>query len=106
MKFSSALYGTLLRVCPEDLRREFGDEMVLVFTDDLADSVARAGVRGAIAVWGGAVRELLCIGVRDAGCRTSVVAPLVSGVLSALSFPGEFIPSLVAAVASFAAVRT
>ena len=112
--WSSLIYGRLLRVCPPELRRDFGPEMVLVFTDDLADCTAEAGVCGFLRTWRRAVLDLSAIALRAAAESNSVRVPCLSCVLSALGFFAQgsrtpeilLWPSLTAGAVSFIAVQT
>lgn len=111
--WSSSVYSQLLRVCPPKLRRDFGVEMVLVFTDDLADSTAEAGMRGFLRAWRRAALDLSAIALRTAADSNSVRVPCLSCLLSAVGFfaqgsraPEILVwPSLAAGVVSFAAVQ-
>jgi hypothetical protein len=48
---SSRLYDRLLGLYPEDLRRDFGADMALVFAEDLDTARREAGLRGVIRMW-------------------------------------------------------
>src|SRR5205807_1636717 len=48
---SSRLYRRMLILYPEDLRRDYGAEMALVFADDLAAARRERGMRGVVRVW-------------------------------------------------------
>lgn len=112
--WSSSVYSQLLRVCPPELRRDFGLEMVLVFTDDLADRTAEAGMYGFLRAWRRAAFDLSVIAFRTAAESNSVRVPCLSCVLSAAGFfaqgsrtPEILVwPSLAAGAVSFIAVQT
>jgi putative ABC transport system permease protein len=55
MKTSRTIYRALLRLCPRDLRAEFGSEMEELFAADLAHA---RGI-GKLRVWLGAIADLL-----------------------------------------------
>lgn len=67
MAISRTLYRVLLRLCPPDLRREFGAEMEALFVADLA----RARGLGRLAVWARALADVLRhgFGARNDGWR-------------------------------------
>jgi len=57
LPLSSRIYSRLLVLYPEDLRREFGAEMALVFAEDLDAARQEAGILGVIRVWRCALGE-------------------------------------------------
>ena len=59
LQWSSHIYSRLLVLYPEDLRREYGTEMALVFADDLEAARRESGVRGVLRVWRCALSEFL-----------------------------------------------
>ncbi|HUB82140.1 MAG TPA: hypothetical protein VMB03_25260 [Bryobacteraceae bacterium] len=50
---NTRVYRWLVRLYPQDLRRDYGEEMVLVFGDELRD----ADFRGAVRAWRRAIAE-------------------------------------------------
>jgi hypothetical protein len=48
---SSRVYATLLLLYPANLRRQFGEEMIEVFADQMRDACQRDGWVGGIGVW-------------------------------------------------------
>ena len=48
---SQRAYRALLILYPEDLRRDFGPEMLEAFANDLSDGYAACGFKGAVRVW-------------------------------------------------------
>jgi len=58
---SRKIYETSLVLYPDDLREEFGEEMVEVFQEQVTDAYAERGVRGLIGVWFCAAREFFAI---------------------------------------------
>lgn len=130
ISYSSTLYRHLLWLCPEELRRDFRAEMILVFSEDLADSWIQSGLLGAFHVWRRAACELLQIGLSRAVTTPEFIVPALSCGLSAVCLGGELMlvrslaspeagtpalaeairmvvlwPSLTAAFVSFTAVR-
>ena len=59
MKASRSFYRLLLRLCPPDLRREFGDEMEALFLQ----SLQRARGAAKVSVWARAVSDVLRHGI-------------------------------------------
>lgn len=99
LEVSRKVYETSLAVYPESLREEFGDEMVEVFEEQIADAFAEGGVRGVLRVWGCAAREFVGIAVtRQIAER--VVPILAMGMAFALMvwLAGYMAPAAVAAV--------
>ncbi|HYP14203.1 MAG TPA: hypothetical protein VEQ63_09780 [Bryobacteraceae bacterium] len=130
LAWSSILYRNLLRMCPVELRDQFGSEMTLVFEDDLHDAWLKDGLWGVVSVWRCAVPELLHSGLSNACSTPSILVALISFVASACCLGGELAlarihapasgnptglaeavlavivwPSLTAAAVSFTAVR-
>jgi hypothetical protein len=56
-------YGRLLILYPEDLRRDFGPEMLEAFAHDLSFESSLRGLRGVVRVWRIALREVIAIGL-------------------------------------------
>ena len=69
MRTSQSLYRVLLRMCPPDLRADFGAEMEALF---LADLGAGARLSGKLRVWARAIADVLRHGL---GARQRRVAP-------------------------------
>jgi hypothetical protein len=81
------IYAALLRLYPSPLRRQFGEEMVEVFADQMRDACQRDGWVGGMGVW-------RCVGgetLRTAMSSYLQIAAiaLVSG-LTALGLMGSF----------------
>lgn len=62
---SSRVYSAILLLYPKALRREFGQEMVEVFAEQMRDASRSEGWRGELKLWG-------CVGSETV--RTSVIA--------------------------------
>ena len=56
---SERVYRALMRAYPEDLRREYGEEMARTFRDLRRRELERRGVRGMALLWGRALPELV-----------------------------------------------
>jgi hypothetical protein len=61
--WSLRAYRGLLALYPEDLRREFGAEILEAFEDDLSAECAAHSIRGILRVWRIALRETIQIGL-------------------------------------------
>jgi len=72
------LYRVSLALYPAELRREFGEEMTDVFTQQLSDAWHGDHLWGALWVWQEALQELVCVAL------PSRVAPLL--VVTAATF--------------------
>jgi hypothetical protein len=130
LRLSSAVYRSLIHVCPRELRKDFGLEMTLLFGDCLRDAWLESGVSGVTRIWFDELREFLRIGFSNAGAAQGVAAALLSSGLSAICLGGELalarshlpqsihtpalaeaimavvvLPSLTAAIVSFTAIR-
>ena len=57
--WSSRFYRALLLVFPAQFRRAYGDEMARDFRDLCRDAQRTSGARGVLALWPGALRDLL-----------------------------------------------
>lgn len=87
LPFSRRVYAALLLLYPAALRRQFGEEMIEVFTDQMRDACRKEGWIGGMGVW-------RCVGgeaLRDAASRhlQTVAVSLVSS-LAALGFLCSF----------------
>jgi hypothetical protein len=63
LRWSLRAYRRLLILYPDDLRRDFGPEMLEAFAHDLSAECAASKVKGAIHVWRITLRELIRIGL-------------------------------------------
>ncbi len=75
-------YERLLILYPEDLRRDFGADMMEAFDEDLA---AARGIGGAFRVWRSTLREVLQIAVPAWLEIPTVAVPLLSAAFVAAS---------------------
>ena len=83
-----AIYGRLLLLYPEDLRRDYGADMALVFAEDLDSARREAGMRGAIRVWRCALSEFLRFALPGYASRPAVRVPVISSALSIVMMSG------------------
>jgi hypothetical protein len=78
LPLSSRIYGRLLDLYPEDLRRDHGAEMALVFAEDLDTARREAGGRGAIRVWRCALHEFIRFAMPRHASSPAVRVPAIS----------------------------
>jgi hypothetical protein len=82
LRWSLKAYRSLLILYPDDLRRDFGPEMLEAFEQDLSAECAAGSIRGAIRVWRITLRELIRIGF-PAWLRIPAVAvPAISAAMA------------------------
>jgi hypothetical protein len=62
LRWSLRTYRSLLVLYPEELRRDFGPELLEAFEYDLTVECAARSVKGAIRVWRITLREVIQIG--------------------------------------------
>ena len=86
LDWSSRIYGRILNLYPDDLRRDFGADMVLVFAEDLAAARREAGVSGVIRVWRLALGEVFRLALPCHAESPAVVVPAISFALSLVPF--------------------
>ena len=86
--WSGRLYGRLLLLYPDDLRRDYGAEMVLAFHDDMESARRDAGVRGVLRVWGCALSEVLRLALPAHLASPAVLVPALvfAFTLATISF--------------------
>ena len=60
LRWNCRFYAALLRFYPSTLRRQFGQEMIEVFADQMRDACEKDGWVGGIGVWRCVGREVLC----------------------------------------------
>jgi hypothetical protein len=61
VEVSRKVYATSLVLYPNELRREFGAEMVEVFDEQVSEAYSRRGFPGLLQVWFSATREFVTI---------------------------------------------
>jgi hypothetical protein len=81
LPLSSRIYARLVRLYPEDLRRDYGAEMVLVFGEDLSAARRQTGWRGVLRTWRCAVAEFIRFALL---CRLSSPAFRVPAIATAI----------------------
>lgn len=78
LSLSSWMYERLLFLYPGELRREFGAEMALAFSDDLESAWDDARLAGVAQIWWNALRELLIVALPGQTSNPSVLVPALS----------------------------
>jgi hypothetical protein len=85
LRWSLSAYRSLLIVYPDDLRRDFGPEMLEAFEQDLSAVCAARSIKGAIRLWRITLRESIRIGL-PAWLRIPAVAvPAISAAMAILT---------------------
>ena len=86
---STVLYAWLLSFYPENLRREYGEEMLLVFADELRS-------RGKLRVWWNTLREFLRFALPHTLSRPALRVPIIGGAFLTSCFITEIVMDRVA----------
>ncbi len=94
LRLSSRIYDKLLFLYPEDLRRDFGDEIALAFADDMEAAWRQRRVLGIIYVWCCAIREVLTVALPGQASNPSVLVPAIAFGLAAFIQGGELCVAL------------
>jgi hypothetical protein len=94
LSFSSRIYACLLTFYPEDLRRDYGADMALVFAEDLAAARRETGVRGTICVWRWTVGDFLRLALPCWISTPALRMPAISFALFAGMMPGILLAGL------------
>jgi hypothetical protein len=78
LPLSLRIYDRLLVLYPDDLRRDHGTEMALVFAEDLNAARRTAGWRGTMRVWRCVLGEFLRFALPECLSSPAVRVPLIS----------------------------
>jgi hypothetical protein len=78
LELSVRTYRSLLLLYPEDLRRDFGDEMVLAFVDDLDQAWIEARLAGVARIWRSAIAELVTVALPGQQSNPCILVPALS----------------------------
>lgn len=89
LSLSSRIYGRLLVLYPEDLRRGYAAEMALVFAEDLETARREEGIRGVIRVWRCALGEFLRFALPSHASSPAIRVPAVWFALSTVIMSAE-----------------
>jgi hypothetical protein len=84
---SSRIYGRLVALYPDDLRREYGDEMAFVFAEELRDT----NLTGAIRVWRNALSEFFRFALPACAEKSAIRVPAISIAFTIFSLTAEFV---------------
>lgn len=87
MTLSTRIYSCLLLFYPDDLRRTYGEEMALVFADELR----HADLAGAVRTWRNALTEFAQLALPDFMSRPALRVPLIGIAFSIFTFSAEFV---------------
>jgi hypothetical protein len=91
LSVSSRLYRRLVALYPEDLRRDFADEMMLVFADDLAAARREAGLRGVLRVWRCCIGEFLRFALPGHASNPALRVPAIAVAFGFASLGAEVV---------------
>jgi len=75
--WSSRIYERLLLLYPEDLTRQYGAEMALVFAEDVAAAQRQAGAWGVFRVWRYALGEFVRLAIPGWRSSQAVRVPAI-----------------------------
>jgi hypothetical protein len=82
LRCSLRVYRSLLIVYPDDLRRDFGAEILEAFAHDLSAECAARGIKGGIGVWRTALRETIRIGLPAWVQIPAVAVPAIASAMA------------------------
>ncbi len=82
IRWSGWVYGCLLIAYPRKLRRRFARDMVEVFEDQLYEAAMQRNRSGIVSLWRTALWELASVGVPSRLESTTVIAGVVSFLVS------------------------
>jgi hypothetical protein len=82
LPLSSRIYGRLLVLYAEDLRRDYASEMALVFAEDLDTARREAGMYGVMRVWRYVLGEFLRFALFGQASSSAVRVPAICFALS------------------------
>jgi hypothetical protein len=84
---NTRIYGWMLALYPESLRREFGEEMALVFADELRD----ADFAGFLRIWRRALSEFFWIALPNCASSPAVRVPVIGFAFAIASLGSELL---------------
>jgi hypothetical protein len=87
VSLSSRIYSRLAALYPEDLRREYGDEIVLVFAEELRDGDLSRVIR----VWRNALGEFFRFALPDCAARPAIRVPAIGMAFTVVSTSAELL---------------
>jgi hypothetical protein len=80
------LFNWTLALYPRGVREEFGEEMALVFAEQVADAERHDGIRGAARVWALAIKEVVTVALPNR--LAPIAVPVIAAVASLIWFIG------------------
>jgi hypothetical protein len=83
--WSLRTYRNLLLLYPEELRRDFGEEMLDAFERDLSAECAARSIKGAVRVWRITLREAIRIGLPAWLRNPAVAVPALAAAVDIVS---------------------
>lgn len=84
LQASRKVYATALVLYPDELRGEFGAEMVEVFDEQVSEAYSRSGFRGLLRVWFSATGEFVTIALPGRLAERMVPIVAVTAALALL----------------------
>jgi len=78
IEVSRKVYETSLSFYPDDLRTDFGEEMIEVFEQQISEAYKENGTRGLLQVWLCAAREFVSIALTSQ--LTQRMVPVVAAI--------------------------
>jgi hypothetical protein len=88
-------YSGLLRLCPAELRREFGAEICTVFTEDFDDTWHTRGLAGALDLWRYAACEVIRMALPGLSANPAIAVPALAVGLNILVIGTEVLIYLI-----------
>jgi hypothetical protein len=85
LRWSLKAYRRLLMLYPEDLRRDFGAEILEAFEGDLSAACTANSIRGTIRVWRIALHETIRIGLPAWMENPALAVPAISAALAIMT---------------------
>ena len=82
---SLRIYARLMAWYPEELRRDYGADMALVFAEDLDAARQESGVFGALRIWRCAIGEFLRYGLPECMSNSAVRVPMITAAFTIAS---------------------
>ena len=91
LELSRKVYTTSLVLYPNELRREFGAEMVEVFDEQVSEAYSRSGFPGLLRVWFSATREFITIALPGRFAERMVPIVAVTAALALMAWFAGYI---------------
>ena len=91
LELSRKVYATSLVLYPNELRREFGAEMVEFFDEQVSEAYSRSGFPGLLRVWFSATREFVTIALPGRLAERMVPIVAVTAALALMAWFAGYI---------------